>query len=312
MLLIKLAYEGEINIIEDIQSMRHSFKSKNVILGISESIEGNTHFIKILCEDSDYSDKLQNMVYLYISNILYKIVVDFFKKREMYELITDTYFFLKHDEILTVEDKSMKILLGKIEASDDSYVFYMNRINDIIDKIKLCIEEKREININGFITFRMKDLINDLESIVDKVVEKYMIEKEYNEFIKLLKYFVDIQESKIYEVNIIIDTSGNYKVMDGYGNDIFEDFISDLSESKFGGAINIEDIIISGLITNSPRKVIIHGKDNCRNKELLETIKNVFTDRVTLCHNCKLCTTNKIKIWFKLILIYKGLKHLNE
>ncbi len=37
-----------------------------------------------------------------------------------------------------------------------------------------------------------------------------MVEKEYNEFIKLLKYFVDVQENKIDEVNIIIDKLGNY------------------------------------------------------------------------------------------------------
>ncbi|WP_040211980.1 putative sporulation protein YtxC [Clostridium polynesiense] len=296
MMLLKLAYEGEMNLIEDIQNMRQNFKTKNIILGISESIEGNTHFIKILCEDNDYSDNLQKMVYLYISNILYKIIVDYFRKREMYEVLTDTYFFLKHDEILNIEDKSMKVLMGEISTMDETYVFCMNRINSIIEKIKCCIEEKKEININGFITFRMKDLIYDLESVVDKIVEKYMIEKEYNEFIKLLKYFVDIQESKILEVNIIIDIAGNYKIQDTYGNDIFHDFVSDLTEGKFSGIANIEDIIISGLITNSPRKIIIHGKDNCKNIEVLETIKNVFTDRVTFCSKCKYCCTHEIKI----------------
>ena len=43
----------------------------------------------------------------------------------------------------------------------------------------------------------MKELREDIEEIIDKVVEEYMVEKEYREFVKLLKYFVDIQESKI-------------------------------------------------------------------------------------------------------------------
>lgn len=64
-------------------------------------------------------------------------------------------------------------------------------------KIKTCLEENEEINIQGFITFRMKELREDIEEIIDKVVEEYMVEKEYREFVKLLKYFVDIQESKI-------------------------------------------------------------------------------------------------------------------
>ena len=33
-------------------------------------------------------------------------------------------------------------------------------------------------------------------------------EKEYNEFIKLLKYFVDIQDCKLEEVNIIVQRNG--------------------------------------------------------------------------------------------------------
>ena len=51
----------------------------------------------------------------------------------------------------------------------------------------------------------MKELRSDIEEIIDKVIEGYMVEKEYKEFIKLLKYFVDIQESKIDLINIVID-----------------------------------------------------------------------------------------------------------
>ncbi len=294
MMLLKLAYEGDMNIIENIQNMRQNFKAKNIVLGISESIEGNTHFIKILCEDNAYNDSLERMVYLYISNILYKIIVEYYRKKEMYELLSDTYFFLRHEELIEIEDKVIKILRGENISMDESYIYCMNRINSIIEKIKECIEEKQEININGFITFRIKDLIADLESIVDKVVEKHMIDKEYNEFIKLLKYFVDIQESKIFEVNIHIDKAGSYRVLDSYGENIFEDFTKDISESKLSAVGNIEDILISGLISNSPRRVVLHQEENCRNKEFLETIKNVFGDRVVLCTDCSMCNDNTI------------------
>lgn len=36
-----------------------------------------------------------------------------------------------------------------------------------------------------------------------------MVDKEYNEFIKLLKYFVEIEESKLDKLNILIDPTGN-------------------------------------------------------------------------------------------------------
>ena len=119
----------------------------------------------------------------------------------------------------------------------------------------------------------MKELREDIENIIDKVIESYMVEKEYREFVKLLKYFVDIQESKIDEVNILIDEIGNYSIKDKNKEDIFNEFMKELMECRIDTDAKMEDIIISGLITNAPKRVIIHGKKNCLNKEFIDTIK---------------------------------------
>jgi putative sporulation protein YtxC len=298
MLLLTVVYEGEEDIINEISEIKNFFKAKNIVLGISESISGNTHFVKVFCSDEDFNNKVVGTFNLYMANVLYKVVISEFYNKEMYNFLTDTYFFLKNDELREVEQLSMKALRGEGAILDESSIYCINRKNNVIDKIVQCIEENNEINITGFITFRMKDLREDLESIIDKVVEKYMVEKEYSEFIKLLKYFVEIQESKIDEVNIIIDKSGNYQIRDADGKDIMAEFLSDLSESRVSGTANIEDIIISGLITNSPKTVRIHCAENCNNKEILDTIKNVFTDRVIMCQECKLCKKSKEKVKF--------------
>ena len=47
----------------------------------------------------------------------------------------------------------------------------MNRKNNIINKIISCLKENDEININGFITFRMRRIEEDIDFIIDKVVE---------------------------------------------------------------------------------------------------------------------------------------------
>lgn len=296
MLLLTVVYEGEGDLINEISQIKNYFKSKNVIIGISESIAGSTHFVKIFCSDDDYCKKIVNTFNLYMANVIYKIVISEFYNKEMFNFIADTYFFLKNEELKEVGDLSMKALKGEGAITDESNVYCLNRKNSMIDKIVQCIEDNNEININGFITFRMKELREDLESIVDKVVERYMVEKEYSEFIKLLKYFVEVQESKIDEVNLVIEQGGNYTIRDSNGKDIMSEFLCDLSESRISGNTNIDDIIISGLITNSPRKVKLHCIENCNNKELIETIKNVFTDRVEICDNCKMCKKIKEKI----------------
>lgn len=296
MFIMKVVHNNEIELVRDLQELRELLKKKNITIGLVESKEGSSHLVKIMCDEEGYSEKVKRMIYLYISNILYNIVIEKYREKELFNFLTETYFFLKQEEILEVEEMIMKVLRSEENLKDEKMIFCISKINSIIEKIKTCLEENEEINIKGFITFRMKELREDIEEIIDKVVEEYMVEKEYKEFVKLLKYFVDIQESKIEKINIYIHEGGGYELKDGYGNDIFNEFMKELSECKIDTEAKIEDIIISGLITNAPKQVIIHHKENCLNAEFIETIVNVFGDRVFYCTGCTNCKTSKLKV----------------
>ncbi len=154
-------------------------------------------------------------------------------------------------------------------------------------KIKKCVDENNEINIDGFLTFRCKELFKDIKGIVDKIVEKYMVDKEYNEFIKLLKYFVEIEESKLDKLNILIDSTGKYTLKDSEGNDLTEEVYIEVSDVKYVENISIDDMLISWLITNVPKEINIYNIENCTNKELINTIKNVFEERVNIYNHDK-------------------------
>lgn len=294
MLVLKLAYCDEFDFFKELHELKEILKKKNITIGIVENIEGDTHIIKVICNDEDYDERLFRRINLYISNILYKLVIKEYRKKEMFQFLTETYFFLKQEEILIIEDNIIKVLSMLEKPEEDIFIFCYNKINTIIEKIEECIEENREININGFIRFRMKELREDIESIIDKVVEKYIVEKEYEEFIRLLRYFVEIQDSKIDEANIYIKPFGVYNIEDDKGEDIFSLFLKELSDSELNIVdANIEDIVISGLITNVPKKINIYGYDNCSNKEFIRTIENVFGDRVEMRSNCEKNNSNK-------------------
>lgn len=280
MLLMTLCYEEEKNLIKDMQNIKNVLKSKGIIIGVSESISYGTHFVKIYYGNSEFDENMRATIMLYISNVIYNVIVEHYREKEMLHYINENYFFLKHDEILDIDLAINKILKGDQEICSDKDFYCLNKINDIIENIKEFILENDYINIEGFITFRMKNFLKDIECIIDKVVEDYMIEKEYNEFIKLLKYFVDIQDCKLEEVNIIVQENGSYEVKDSKGLDIFKDFLNEITDVAEKGIINTEDIIISGLITNAPKKIKIYNEEYCINKEFIQTIKSVFSERV--------------------------------
>lgn len=283
-------------IIDELNDLKNYFRSKDINIGIAESITDNNHFIKIYCDENKVDEKFKKVFDIYLANILYKIVIQEFYKNGLNDFLNDTYFFLRYDEIKEVKELSLKALKCEGDINNEDIIYCINRKNKIVDKIADCIKENDDINIKGFITFRMKELKEELECIIDKVVERYMVEKEYDEFIKLLKYFVDIQESKIDEVNIIIKTDGTYLVEDHHGNDITERLTCDITDSKINGLVAEDDLLISGLVANSPERIIIHCAENSSNKELLQTIQNVFQERAVFCNNCKLCRGLKSKL----------------
>jgi putative sporulation protein YtxC len=296
LLLTLIQDDSKEYIIDEIRNARNYFKSKNVTVGISESLENDLHIIKVYCDDENFDEKFHRIFNLYIGSVLFKVVIKEFCKKNISKYLLDNFYFLRGEDIKEVKNMIIDVFENESDIIDDNVIYYMNRKNEIIDKIVLYLEENNEINIKGFLTFRMKEIAHDLESIIDKIVEKFMIEKEYNEFIKLLRYFVDVQESKIDKINIMIDKNGDYLVRDELGNDILNNLINELYDSRINSKVSQEDLIISGLITSAPKKIVIHCVENSRNKELIETIKNVFVERVEFCNDCTKCTQLKNNI----------------
>lgn len=294
MVILKMVFSKEISIFDELQTLKSLLKKKNIIIGIVESYQGTNTIMKVVCDDSENINSVKKYINFYIGNILYNIVIERYKQKELYQFLSDNYFFLRQEELLEAEEEIMRVLNRNNTFKDEMLIYFTNKTNIIIENIVKCIEENSEINIDGFLTFRSKQFREDIEEIVDKVIERYIVEKEYNEFIKLLRYFVDIQENKLECIDILVDDDGTYKVTDNNDKDMFEIFKNELSVTENIEA-NAEDIIISGLITFVPKKIIVHKIENSGSKEFFETIKNVFGERFVVCSGCERCIKSSIK-----------------
>ncbi|PJI09683.1 MULTISPECIES: putative sporulation protein YtxC [Clostridium] len=271
-------------LISSIQEIESLFKKENINMGICESVEDKNHFIKVICDDSVYNNDIKKKFNRYFSKVIYDILAMEFCVSNLNCMLEDSYFFLNSDEMNEIRELCINAILKDNDINDEE-IFYLNKKNFILKEINECLSEYDQVNINGFLIFRMKSIETNLKGIIDKVIERYMIEKEYDEFIKLLKYFVDMQESKIEIINIYVLKDGKYKITDKNEVDVTEKVMSELSGSKFKNDINADDMLISGLITACPEKIIIHDDDNFINKEILNTIQNVFERKVVFCNS---------------------------
>jgi len=148
--------------------------------------------------------------------------------------------------------------------------FQIRRKNIIIKRLLEYFESSNTVILDGFVNFRLKDYMKDLEEIVEKAVDDFLMEREYREFIRLLRYFVDIQEPKFNAVHIIAGYDNKYVLLDENKNEItnecLQEFVNDIPE----GEINYDDLLVSSLITMAPRKLVIHGAKSFRTKSFLK------------------------------------------
>jgi putative sporulation protein YtxC len=164
-----------------------------------------------------------------------------------------------------------------------------NIYHQILSRVRDYFEKHEHINLDGFINFRLKDYDEYLNKIAAQAAEEYAIDKEYEEFINLLKYFVEIGEAKEARVDIIILPSGEHIILDENKKDITKKCHLEFEGVTTNEEIKNDDLLISSLISISPNKIIIHNINNLKNIELIMTLQNVFAGRLVVCHGCELC-----------------------
>ena len=127
MLVLKLVYNKDLDFVYEIQDLRLVLRKKDIKIGVVESVELDNHIIKILCDDNSYSERVRDIINLYISNILYKIVLNEYKEKEMLGYLIENYFFLKQEEILEVEEEIMKVFLESKSLKFDNLIYCLNK-----------------------------------------------------------------------------------------------------------------------------------------------------------------------------------------
>jgi putative sporulation protein YtxC len=84
------------------------------------------------------------------------------------------------------------------------------------------------------------------------------------------------------EVHVMMGEDEKYTLLDSSLRVINNDLLEDLAREITDKEISHDDLLISSLITIAPKKIIIHQYDRIRNKELLNTINNVFNGKVIM------------------------------
>ncbi len=271
-----------------------AFEKEGIVIEKREEIQGKNIIVTYQLLESSlttYSkEDFKNIFKHYMANAFSDIIVYDMESKLIHKILTDHYYYFTPQEKQSI----LKHVDGVLDSEEiryhDGITYKISRKAKILHQIMDFLKENQTIHMDGFVRFRLKTYLYELEEGIDKAVEEFLMEKEYDEFIRLLRYFVDIQEAKIDTANVLISEDGKYVLYDHVNRMINSEYLDDLATEMADKDISYDDLLISSLITLAPKKIVIHFAGKVKNKEIIETIKNVFSNRVYICNGCQLCT----------------------
>jgi len=152
------------------------------------------------------------------------------------------------------------------------------------------LEHERSINVLGFVRFRLQEHWNELFELVEAGIDEYLEDKQYQEFVELLRYFIAVQETKQEVVHVIPSVDKPFHLYDKNGDRLWLDQLDavlSMDEQK----CRDEDYLVSALVTLAPESIVLHMA--AEKPGLAQTIRSIFDSRLTTCHSCGLCVTQR-------------------
>lgn len=271
------------NNLEIIDYLQKSFENIN-LENTYISIQKFKHFHNIIIhhKGNDYT-KFHN----YISNSITKAIIQYCEEDLIYNNIALNYFYFNSYEKKKISENTLN-LLTETKNSKLRYDYINNEIYK-------AITSSHSLFLQATINFTLTSYINFLNSQIDIAVNKFLIDKEYLEFVNILKLYIksEAENSKIehlhliYKDKISIITDDNKNLISYNDNLKKARYVSDISFSS-------NDLALNTLLSLIPKSITIHLVDGYCD-EFINTLKLIFGEKVKICEDCDICSVYKYK-----------------
>lgn len=228
-----------------------------------------------------YVGNNEQTFHCFVASLLTDTILEFYENKILKRMIHSNYFYFDEYEKEIIQENCKEI--KKVQMSEIKEQLYT--------EIEEYLKENNRIVLDGVINFRINGYLKALDEIIDMAVNQYIIEKEYTEFINLLKIYVNTTPSEIERVHLIY-LNGESILLDQDKNvvSISENILNAkyLSDITFSS----NDFALNTLLNLLPKKLEIHVIDE--EDEFINTLKLIFEEKVHICQDCNICKTYKM------------------
>lgn len=298
MKLISLGFSGPTDdICAKLRQDCNLFQREGYQIVVEQSRAGNYTFLNCSILEGEISfrnyERIKHLIKLYAAQVLADLVVSREEQLLLRRMIRFGYDYFSPEEQEQVLLKTTA-LLNNEQPEAAEYHLPLRR-SRVFSKILDYLDLHNELVLDGFIRFRLKDYRQLLNHALERAVDDYMSDVEYQEFVRVLRYFVNMQEPRAGEVHIMVDRSGTVRILDSDGeilsdSDGGEKFVVACADSVDG-----QDVLMSALVAIVPCAIIFHFAGR-KDMDLVNSVNDVFDDRVIVCEGCHLCRPESGKL----------------
>lgn len=214
-------------------------------------------------------------------------ILDILEKEIVRDLIVREYGFEEPEELAAIESYCWHSSDPLQDPLQNMEIGTRHRKSRIYEELIQYFDQEHLLNIDGMVRFRLQRYTDELRDIIEYAIDEYTADKQYEEFISLLKYFVYIQEAKIPAAHLIHRGGHEFILLNEQMEPIETKQLDQFVVEMIDKEINYEDMIVSTLITVSPQKVYIHTRNP--EMQVIKTIQQIFEERASVCTSCPRC-----------------------
>lgn len=208
-------------------------------------------------------DTADGLVFERYINTLSDYIIEKYEDKILKRIISK-----KYPEIPNIVTNEIIKLKKEVDFSERKMV--------LAESLKGYFSENISGSVEGIVNFRLCNYKKHLNALVDDIVDIYYLNREYEDFIELLRYFISVQNERTDKIYIVINKDGTYTILDAKKQDITADSVSEIVNANEAKELEHEDLLLSVLISLAPEKIIVNNKENIKNRQIFETIEKVF------------------------------------
>lgn len=220
-----------------------------------------------------------------VANALAEVLVEDWLRPTLGKLLTRHFESFSEAEQAAIIDRAVEKLNGV--AGDTTW--RQRRKCRVREALANYLATTSEIHLDGFLSFRLRSYMQELEEALYHAIEQFLTERDYTEFVHLLRGFAQVIEPKQTLVHVLMSSPREFEILDDRGQTLYADLIETVIMGETQEMVGYEDQLLSSLLTLSPRQIVLHANTFRTQPDLRTTIEDVFGARVRCCDGCDLC-----------------------